>query len=501
MNQSRFVLAGIVLLAAVQLRHAAAVHLNADEALIYLLSNQNTLDDALALTQANAHPPLLTLLLRLWSRISQSEVFLRLIPILANGALLWFTYRWAALALGRTAGVLMAATLAFQPPVFALASELRHYTLLLAGIAAGWWTLEEAFRRKSPSWMAISAGCLALALLSHFSALFAIAGAGLYALHQLRERGWPRDLLRPWAIGQAGLVAILALLASQLLSLRGSDMAGQVRSTWLAGLLCNTGDLGCAVSRFPPLLEFFFATSWLGAIAGLSALAGLVMLARDPQRRGVAILLGTTILATLTAVTLGEYPMGASRHSIVIAYALLAAAIAAPARWLDRHPKLLLPASAGIAALLILLPSNDGQGMPEREQTKERMTAAVSYLRGSVPRGGLVFTDYQAAMLLCYYWNPRQVCADNANGPLLDFHLGDIRIASSRTWSLDPTPFAQELQTLKRQFNLGRGAEVWVFDAGWGSPINRPLAVQFGGTEWPGLREFGEHIGVFRIPN
>ncbi|MBL8215874.1 MAG: glycosyltransferase family 39 protein [Bryobacterales bacterium] len=501
MNQSRFVLAGIALLAAVQLRHAAAVHLNADEALIYLLANQNTISDALAMTRANAHPPLLTLLLMGWSRISTSEVFLRLIPILANAALLWFTYRWASLAVGRTAGVLLTATLAFLPPVFALASELRHYSLLLAGIAASWWTMEEAFHRKSPRWIAISAGCLSLALLSHFSALFAIAGAGLYALYQLRHRGWPRNLLLPWATGQAGLLVVLALLASQLLSLRGSAMAREVRSTWLAGLQCNAGDLGCTVSKLPPLLEFFFATWWLGAIAGLSALAGLTLLARDAQRRGVALLLGTTILTTLAAVTAGEYPLGASRHSVVIAYALAATSIAVPAQWLEKRPKLLLPAVAGVAALLLLLPSNDGQGMPEREQRREFMTDAIAYLRNSVPRGGLVFTDYQAAMLLCYYWNPRQVCSDRANGPLLEFDLGDLRIASARTWSLDPTPFAQELQNLKRQFNLSRGAEVWVFDAGWGSPVNRPLAVQFGGTEWPGLQEFGEHIGAFRIPN
>ncbi len=494
-------LAGILILAAVQFRHGAAVHLNADEAMHFLLANQESLAGSLSLASANAHPPLLTLLLRMASSLATDEWFLRLIPLLANVAMLWFTYRWGTVALGKAAGVLLTGTLAFLPPVFALATELRHYTLLLAGISLSWWTLGEALRRKSPAWIAAASAGLGFALLAHFSALFAIAGAAVYALYELRRLGWPRPLLLAWLAGQTALAVVVWLLLSQLLHVRGSQVTGQAPDSWLAGFQCNAGDFGCAMSKVGPALEFFFATAWLGAIAGVSALAGLYLLGRDPQRRAIALLLGTTLLGVLAAVVLGEYPLGASRHSALLAYAALVAAIELPARWIEKRPRALLPGLAIVIAPLALLPANDGQGMPEREQRRGLMTAAVGYLRSAVPPGGLVFTDYQAAMLLCYYWNPRQVCADTTNRPLLEFNLGEIRIAASRTWSLDPTPFAQELQTLKRQFNLPRGAEVWVFDAGWGSPVNRPLAVQFGGTQWPGLREFGEHIGVFRIPN
>jgi uncharacterized membrane protein len=493
----------ILLLVVVHFRHAAVVHLNGDEALHYNLAHQHTIADAYAANNTNAHPPLLILSLHFIIRlIGDSEPLLRALPIFAYAVMLWFTWRWASLALGRETALAMTVLAAFLPPIFNLATEVRHYMLLLASVAAALYFWERAFQQQRKRWFAISAACLCLAIVSHFSASFLVLAYGVASLWRIRQTRLARPLVVVWAAGQCVAAALYAVLyVTQLAHLAGSEVTREAQEGWLRVLYCGGDRFTCLVSNTGMLFEYFFGSVALGAIAALLVVAGLILLARDPDLRRHLWIPAVAFVAACAAAALGQYPLGGSRHSVLIACLTLVPISFALAYAFRRR----LAVLAGLLLALVMLwrvtAKPERQVLPAAEQNRAFVQSATAYLRSQVKPAGLVFTDYQSVLLLCYYTDPGKYCVDTRNRYFLEYDLGPYRVVASRKWSLDPTDFVNELRRLKAEYQLLPGAAVWVFDGGWGSPVNRMLALQYSGSEWPGLREFGEHFGVFRIPN
>ena len=126
------VFVSLLLAFALRLQSALGTYLNPDEALHYLLVNQNSFADTYQASLTNAHPPLYFALLYYWHFVGNSEVMLRLPSVLASTALGWMAFRWIGLVLGRIAGFVMLLLVAFSPVLTALAAEVRDYSVLLA---------------------------------------------------------------------------------------------------------------------------------------------------------------------------------------------------------------------------------------------------------------------------------------------------------------------------------------------------------------------------------
>lgn len=209
----------------IRISAATRSYLNPDEALHYLLLNQSSAFLAYKASLTNAHPPLIYLVLYYWRFLGRSELMLRLPSVVAGTAFCWMLYKWMGLAFGRTASWIGLILVTFSPSMVALSAELRAYALLLFCMGGALYFLERAFGEKSVREMWLFTVFLYLAILSHYSAAFFAAAAGVYVLARTADAQLPRKVVIAWAAGQAGALGIYAFLYVTHLSKLKSSIA------------------------------------------------------------------------------------------------------------------------------------------------------------------------------------------------------------------------------------------------------------------------------------
>src|SRR5689334_21217440 len=109
-------IAGLVL----RLFNAWYRFLNADEALHYLLSVQNSFAATYRASLTTAHPPLLIVWLHYWGMLGHSEFFLRLPCVLAGTLFCWVVYCWLCQVTDSTTALIALALLLFSPALIQL---------------------------------------------------------------------------------------------------------------------------------------------------------------------------------------------------------------------------------------------------------------------------------------------------------------------------------------------------------------------------------------------
>src|SRR5258708_6588814 len=217
-----------------RLRLAWLTFLNPDEALHYFLSHQPSLKLAYQASLTTAHPPLMVLFLQSWSRLGNSEFFLRLPFVIAGVFFCWVMFLWVEKVWNQNAALLTLILLLFSPSLISLSVEIRQYSFLLLFCAVCLYFLQRALDENSVIWIALSAVALYLALLTHYSALVFAAAAGVYTLVCLLRTKPRASLTASWIAGQIGAAAIcIFLFRSHISRLRQSGVPSEVADTWL----------------------------------------------------------------------------------------------------------------------------------------------------------------------------------------------------------------------------------------------------------------------------
>jgi mannosyltransferase len=152
-------------------------------------------------------PPLYYLLAWPWARLfGTGEVALRALSALIGVLTVPAAYLAARELASRRAGLIAAALVAFNPYLVWYSQEARSYALFALFVAWGLYffarCLDDPSRRNLGLW----AGASALALCSHYFAVFPIAAEGLW----LVIRGWPRRA-PVVALGATAVVGIALL--------------------------------------------------------------------------------------------------------------------------------------------------------------------------------------------------------------------------------------------------------------------------------------------------
>ena len=288
-----------------------------DERLHLQIAGAPTLAETYRSSLSNAHPPLFMLLLHVWSRVVRGPWALRVLPALLGAAATWPAYRFARSAVGEAAGLLALVQLALLPSIVSVSAELRGYAALLLFSAASLWAVERATaedgRARSGLWAATSA----LALLSHYAAVWVVAATALYGAIRLGRRA-----LRPaWIGANASVAAVCALLwLTQASVLRGGALEAEAKATWLAEsyhLPGRESALAFLLRQTEALFAHLYSTRVAGVAALVLALVGVALLLR--RRSPVAVLLAAPFAATAAAGLAGIYPYGGTRHSIELA--------------------------------------------------------------------------------------------------------------------------------------------------------------------------------------
>jgi len=230
-------------------------------------------------------PPLYYAVAWVWAKLSGTdEVGLRSLSAAAGTGFVGVAYLTGRRLVSERAGLIVAALAAVSPLLVYYSQEARSYPLLL--LVGGLSLLGFAHARDEPSGRALAGWALAsaLALASHYYALFLVVGeaASLVWLH--RHRVLP-------AVSAVALVG-LALLPLALHQ-RGLDLANYLRDT----------SLGSRLARVPKQFLIGFegpAEAVLTGAAGLLAAAGVVLALRaGPRERGGALAAGVLALVAL----------------------------------------------------------------------------------------------------------------------------------------------------------------------------------------------------------
>jgi hypothetical protein len=477
---------------AVRLYVAARSYLNPDEALHYLLINQPSAFLAYKASLTNAHPPLLFLLLYFWHFVGSSELMLRLPSVLAGTAACWFIFKWIRMVFGKAASLVGVVAFTFCPALIALSAQVREYSLLLFGISAALYFLEQSFQEESVSGMWCFAAFLYVAILTHYSAVFFTAAIGIYALARIADSRLPRKVIVAWAAGQVGAVAIYGILyLTHVSKVKKENLAMWSnpfdQSYFHAGgddLLTFTREHTAAIFLFLFQQKYISQAMLLAFVVGIVILLGRELISRRKDDRpsrsshsGILLLL--PFIAVWCAAIAGVYPYVGSRHTVflapfaIAAVSYLLAALYGQKLW------------AGLLiAVLVFGASNTAAETFEpfirkEDQSRALMLDAMNYIHQSIPRSDLILVDYQSSFAISYYLcGPKQIVqVKPSHDQFSGFNCDGYSIVTTdfHIWKLGSARFPSEFEKLVRAYGLKPGDRVWVFQNGWGSNLDVDL--------------------------
>ena len=165
------VAAGIYL----RLLGANGYHLSPDESMHVGIASGKSLSEVIAFAHYETHPPLLYILTHYWMMISSDPAFLRGISLLFGVAVIFVHYRTGRFLGGPMAGFCCAALVAFSFGCIIQSYVVRHYMILLLFLSLSYYYYIRWRRDARGVDLLAYSICGALACLTHFSGIFAIA--------------------------------------------------------------------------------------------------------------------------------------------------------------------------------------------------------------------------------------------------------------------------------------------------------------------------------------
>jgi mannosyltransferase len=256
---------------------------------------------------SESNPPLYYALAWAWAKgFGTGEVGLRSLSALFGAATVPVGYLVGRQLAGARAGLLLAALLAVNPMLIWYSQEARSYALLVFFGALSLYFFVRALDTRSGRDLAFWALASALALCSHYYAVFPVGLEAVWLLVALRGR-WRAVLLALAAVGGTGL-ALLPLLNAQTnpTHIGWIDHSPLPERLWETGVGFLIGETGHVIAE-PPRERYALVPAILIGVA----LVLLGLRADDRQRRrawiGLSLGLGTVGLATLAALLGKDY--------------------------------------------------------------------------------------------------------------------------------------------------------------------------------------------------
>ena len=489
-----------------RLSAATGTYLNPDEALQYAQFNQASLRLAYQAGLSLPHPPLYYVLLYYWHLLGRSEFMLRLPSVLFGTAFCWVSFKWIGQLFGRASALAGLALIAFCPSLIALSGEVRQYALLLLCMVSALHFLGQAFQQRSPSKMWCFSLFLYLAILSHYSAAFFVLAVGLYSLARIAQALPGRQFVAAWLLGQIGALALyVSLYLTHLAKLRknvstwGGDLDKFYFHSYRDDVFVFTRHLTFEFFRYLFAQSYVAGAMLLLFVAGVAILFARDLLSRSgkPSSR-LGILLSFPLVVLWLAALAGIYPFVPSRHTVFLAPFVIAASSFLLAT-LGRQ-KLW----AAFLVATVLMAAGNLYGLPtetlltRENQRRPLMLSAVDDMRRSIPKGDLIFVDYQSSLPLAYYLcGPNEIIyLDRSHADFYQFNCDGYTIVSVRFWKLRAESLALPFQEMARGYGLRPGDRVWVFQAGWAGNLVAKLPELSPQFQCLSPRLFGDNISL-----
>ena len=303
----------------------------------------------------DVHPPLYYAMLWLWSSVSTTDAWLRLLSALLGAATIPVVYAVGSRLLGRAGGLWAAAFLAVTWFHVWYCREMRMYALLVLGFTLALWGMVAGARDDQRRGWVVYALAGAVVAWSHaVGVYYAAILAGLALVVPREGAGWrgsagPVGSRRSWAVSTVALAALCAPWAPVFFA-RARDT---VASYWIAPpnpeppVFTTIHEFTVSTIRSPATLLRAHLGMDLGAALGawlwmvpLLAALGLAVTLGGPRRRRVVWFLVLAYLlpiAVFTAASLVVRPVLIPRilqgAAVPMVLLLSAGVVAVPGRW------------------------------------------------------------------------------------------------------------------------------------------------------------------------
>lgn len=260
-----------------------------------------------AVKVSESNPPLYYVLAWGWAKaFGTDEVGLRTLTALFGAATVPLAYCIGAELASRRAGLIAAALVAVSPMLIWYSQEARSYAVLVFFCAASLLFFARALRTRSGRDLALWALSSALALCSHYFAVFAVGIEAVWLLVALRAR-W-RLVLPAVAVVAATGLALIPLISAQVNPTHIGWIEESLLSTRFleAGVSFLAGETGHVIAEPPRERYALLPLAMIGA-------ALLLVAARGTRRErrgallGLVIGIGVAALALLAALIGRDY--------------------------------------------------------------------------------------------------------------------------------------------------------------------------------------------------
>jgi len=485
---------------AVRLAYSDSCYLNPDEALHFNAARPSSWLETYEASRLLAHPPLFILVLHGILFLGRTELILRLPSVVGGTVALWVAFAWMRRSLGEIPALAGLGLLAVSPAAISASTEVRQYGLLLCFVCGSLYATQRTFTGRSTTW-AIAQGLFLLgALLTHYTAVLVIASLGLYVWVRSLLDGVPRRILFTFGVSQLVLATVLGWLYFG--HVRSSIPVGAVGSMdYLQQYYYSRGretPLGFAWRALSRTFAYGVGSRRLAFLFMLVFLAGLAALlkGRTKARGLVALLIISPFAVGIVAAASQVFPFAGTRHQTYL-LPFLAAGMSASLGWVHRRMAVrLLLLGAVIAPLWVIVyaPTNDRRVMPMGD-----MTAAIEYVRRTVPLGAPLFVDYQTLEILKYYL-ARDDTSFDALHPRAGAEkwLGGYRVVmpSEHVYTFRPDEVLGELSESAQALGAPPDDPWWVVSVAWFQPS---LASRLSAGRDRDAKEFGR-VSVIKTP-
>lgn len=258
-----------------------------------------------AVKASESNPPLYYTLAWGWAKaFGTDELGLRSLSALFGAATVPVGYLIGRELASRRAGLTLAALIAVNPMLIWYSQEARSYALLVFFSALALLFFVRALNRRRGADLALWALASALALCSHYFAVFAVAIEAVWLLVALRDR-WPAVLPALAGVGAVGL-ALLPLANSQT----NPTHIGWIENSalparfWQTAVSFLVGETGHVIAEAP---RERYALVPVILVGGALLLVGLWGVRRERRGAGVGLVLGLGFIGlTALAALLGK---------------------------------------------------------------------------------------------------------------------------------------------------------------------------------------------------
>ncbi len=371
-----------------------------DEAISWSFAKQS-LGQMLKATAADNHPPLYYLLLHLWQKLGQTELFLRLPSIIFGVISIFLVYQIARKLFNQKVALTASFIFALSPPHVSFSADTRMYSLFTLLTLTGFYFFIKILKKPTKNDYTLFAICYLLSLYTHYFTIFFILALDLFLIFKMAK--YKKQLIN--------------LLLSQI-------GAGLLFLPWLVFIFTNPHPKPWAISPLigipatlmsfvlggvgPATLKTFFTATVPFFIKTVFVLTPLFftyfffLSLIGKEKRGEKSLLTAVIFIPVLVVTLISlfYPIYSPRPFLISAPYFYILASWGMEKWGRKWTKTI----AIIFLVFILLAQNFYP--PFKPQTLKQ---AVDFIKTRSPTPLIVHTDILTFYPFSYYFGEKAV--------------------------------------------------------------------------------------------